>query len=53
MHVRPGQYTRVMQRDLTILAQLFEKVVKNQVARQDFRHGGPEEAIMHLACILS
>ena len=44
MHVRPGQYTNAMQRDLTISAKLFEKVVKNQVAGQDSRHRGPDES---------
>ena len=38
MHVRPGQYTNAMQRDLTFPLKLFEKVVKNQVAGQDSRH---------------
>ena len=42
MHVRPGQYTSVMQRYLT-----------NQVARQDSRHGGPEESrdAKHAHCL--
>ena len=45
MHVRPGRYTSVMQRDVTRFSlKLFEKAVKNQVARQDSRHGGPEES---------
>ena len=33
-----------MQRDLRFPHKLFEKAVKNQVARQDSRHGGPEES---------
>ena len=44
MHVRPGQKTNVMQRDLTI-STLFEKAVKDQVARQDSRHRDPEESM--------
>ena len=44
LYVRPGQYTSIMQRDLTFPIKLFEKALKNQVARQDSRHGGPEES---------
>ena len=53
MHVRPGQYTSVMQRDLTFPLKLFEKAVKNQVARQDPRHRGPEESrdAKHAYCL--
>ena len=40
MYVRPGQYTNVMHRYLIIL---FEKAVKNQVARQDPRYGDSKE----------
>ena len=53
MHVRPGQYTSVMQRDLPLPLKLFEKAVKNQVARQDSRHGSPEESrdAKHAYCL--
>ena len=49
MHVRPGQCTSVMQRDLTFP----EKAVKIQVARQDSRHRGPEESrdAKHAYCL--
>ena len=44
------------QRDLTICPfplKLFEKAVKNQVARQDSRHRGPEESryAKHAYCL--
>ena len=53
LYVRPGQYTSVMQRDLTISTKLFEKALKNEVARQDSRHGGPEESrdAKHAYCL--
>ena len=53
MHVRPGQYTSVMQKNQPFPLKLFEKAVKNQVARQDSRHGGPEESreAMHAYCL--
>ena len=40
MHVRPGQYTNAMSRNLT---KLPEETPENQVARQDPRYRGPEE----------
>ena len=44
MHVRPGQYTNVMQRDFIISTYAVKKAAKYQVARQDSRQGGPEES---------
>ena len=53
--MRPGQYSSVMQRDFLkpFPLKLFEKAVKNQVPRQDSRHGGPEESrdAKHAYCI--
>ena len=39
--------------DDEITARMFEKAVENQVARQDSRHGGPEESIdaKHAYCL--
>ena len=53
MHVRPGQNTSFMQRDLTISTynKLFEKAVK--IKWQDFKHRGPEESrdAKHAYCL--
>ena len=44
MHVRPGQYTNAMPRNLTPFPpKLPEETPENQVARQDPRYRGPEE----------
>ena len=43
----------VMQGDLPFPLELFEKAFKNQVARQDPRHKGPDESrdAMHACCL--
>ena len=43
MHVRPGQYTNAMPRNLTFPPKLPEETPENQVAKQDPRYRGPEE----------
>ena len=43
MHVRHGQYSSAMQRDNHFHSIYLRKLLK-QVARQDSRHGGPEES---------
>ena len=55
MHVKPGQYTSVMQRYLKPFPlKLFEKAVKiKTVTRQDSRHRGLEESrdAKHVYCL--